>query len=512
MSCFLSNKELDKKIDDIYKEINNKDFVLSETSDVLSVKEYQSFRTLSPPRHRPLVTPNGLAVASVYATSVPTVYAHSVPTVYATSNRTYVDSAPSVPSKHVVQSAPSALSAPYAPSVPSKHVVHSVPSEPAGSQPLKKAEQARQAEQAVQAGGKTNDYNISSTSQENFIQTDGKTNDYNISSTSQTGGKTNDYNISSTSQENFIQTGGKTNDYNISSTSQENFIQKGGEQVKFSDVKNKAHIDITNNIDKEFSKYENINTSDTETFFKNIDNKINEMKGGEQELTSEVSTEQFLNYLEKKINDAQTGGSVNKILKDSFIEGINKGDYIDNDTITQQDIINRIRMSGGRDNNDSEEEEPEQDNEDETKQDSEEEPVQDGGDTDEDDSSSDDSDDSSESDKSSDSEKNKKEKKKVNRNKLNKKNKKDDSSSSENEDSSESDTDESDNSSSDSDDDENLHVRRQLKKNASDDSLSSIIISSENKSITPYMLSSSSLNTNDINLVSFSPKHTKKNK
>jgi hypothetical protein len=418
-------------------------------------------------------------------------------------------------------------------------------------------------------------------------------------------------------------TGGNNDEFLSSTSVNSTYNAHGGEQSNFKEIKHKAHIDITNNIDKDFSKYENTNSSDTETFLKRLDNKIIEFNGGNNEINSDISTEHFLNYLEEKLQkskNTQSGGAVNKILKDSFIEGINKGNYIDNDTITQQDIINRIRMSGGEKNirrqksdekenpspesdeeddsdeehvlsdssSDSDEKEnpsPESDEEDEEDDDKnirrqksnekenpssesesesdsdddlknkpssdddlENKPSSDddsssdsddkegqsdlgGGsevnenDEDEDDKSSDDSSSSSSessesSDDSNESKKDKKIKKKskeVNRLKINKINKNDDSSSSLTETES-SDTDSSDNDSESSNSSDELknnkktNVKRTTKKEDvdSDDSMSSIIISSENKSVTPYMLSTSSLNTNDVNLISFSPKYNKK--
>jgi hypothetical protein len=218
--------------------------------------------------------------------------------------------------------------------------------------------------------------------------------------------------------------------------------------------------------------------TDTDVFLQNISKKLNELTGGAKddniEINSSVSTEQFLNYIEQKLNNNLKGGDINNILQDSFIKGMNKGGYLNKNKkrISQQDILNRIRMSGGGSKDDDSE-----------------------------DDSEDDSSDSSSSSKSSSSGSEPK----------TKHTKQDDddsiggsSSDPDSDFGSESGSESGSGSESESDS-ESGFVHNQESIGGSDDSLSSIIVSSGGNSETPYMISDS-LHTEDINLVSFSPK------
>ena len=161
--------------------------------------------------------------------------------------------------------------------------------------------------------------------------------------------------------------------------------QSGGKQINYDNYKKNAHMKVSDYINKNISEYENSDT-DTSAFLQNINNKLNELSGGNNninnntdtdtsvflqninkklneltggqnvELNSSVSTEHFLNYIENKLNNNLNnnlnGGDINNILQDSFIKGMKKGGYLDKNRISQQDILNRIRMSGGGGAND----------------------------------------------------------------------------------------------------------------------------------------------------------------
>ena len=285
--------------------------------------------------------------------------------------------------------------------------------------------------------------------------------------------------------------------------------QSGGKQINYDNYKKNAHMKVSDYINKNISEYENSDT-DTSAFLQNINNKLNELSGGNNninnntdtdtsvflqninkklneltggqnvELNSSVSTEHFLNYIENKLNHNLQGGDINNILQDSFLKGMNKGGYLKNKKkISQQDILNRIRMSGG------------------------------GKKDDEDDSSSS----SSDSDSDSDSDKSSSSSSSKNNNKNKKKYKNDSESSDTNGGSDSRDSDYSKDSSEslESDDKDDENYTTQKGGSDSDDSLSSIIISSGGNSETPYMISDS-LHTEDINLVSFSPKQKHMNR
>jgi len=379
---------------------------------------------------------------------------------------------------------------------------------------------------------------------------------------------------------------------------QYNNIQEGGNQT---DLKKRTHYEVSNFINNDISRFENtevsVSDSDTSVFLNNTAKHLNQLTGGNVELNTNASTEEFLDYVENKLNNNLTGGDINNILQDSFMKGINNGGYIDNDTITQQDILNRLRLyvngnqQGGESNEDEydvtddddvtdpkKEEgkgEGEGEGEDEgvTNTDSEEEEKEQNGgrrknnssdsssSSDEDDSSSDSSssieensssiklkikskrlngnskinddnltdeedDDSSSSDEEDESDKlfetKEKTKRSVNKidniNVLGSEDDEDDEDDDvdDDDDEDDDDDDDDDDDSSDSEDKSSDDKKTKDNKKKSDynaDSLSSIIISSSKASITPYMMSSDySLHTDDINLISFSPKNMKKNK
>jgi hypothetical protein len=323
---------------------------------------------------------------------------------------------------------------------------------------------------------------------------------------------------------------------------------RGGRQLDYNNYKNNAHINVSDYITQKLSKYENTDSdtsvflenmnnklnnvaggyksnhieSDTAIFLQNINNKINELKGSGNvkannsetdtsiflqninnklneltggnnnkandniEINSSVSTEHFLNYIENKLNNNLEGGDINNILQDSFIKGMNEGGYLNKKKtkISQQDILNRIKMSGG------------------------------GGSKDD----SSDSDSDSESDSESNSDSSQSSNKKPYTHKKNKSDSNDsiggsDTESDEDTDSEE-DSDKDTDEDTETDEDNNFQTKHGEKKpifdGGSEDSLSSIIISSGENSETPYMISDS-LNTEDINLVSFSsPKKPKR--
>ena len=335
----------------------------------------------------------------------------------------------------------------------------------------------------------------------------------------------------------------------------QNNIQDGG---NLNDLRKKTHRDVSKFINNNISEYEKIENnseseivsdSDTSVFLNNTAKKLNQLNGGNVELNTNASTEEFLDYVENKLNNNLTGGDINNILQDPFI----KGGYIDNDTITQQDILNRLRLYVNQNQEGGDEPDDDQESYDDQASDSE--SGQDGGkrknNLSEDDSSSSE-DDSSSSDSSDDSseedefEKSSSIKIKVNSkrpksllvdktddsdyldNKTKQKNKRSDFSVFNNDkvDDDDDDEDDDDDDEDDDDDDEDDHSedddeetdssnsehKKKDKKNKkvdySADSLSSIIISSEKGSITPYMMSSDrSLQTDDINLITFSPKN-----
>jgi hypothetical protein len=345
----------------------------------------------------------------------------------------------------------------------------------------------------------------------------------------------------------------------------QNNIQDGG---NLNDLRKKTHRDVSKFINNNMSEYEKIENnseseivsdSDTSVFLNNTAKKLNQLNGGNVELNTNASTEEFLDYVENKLNNNLTGGDINNILQDPFI----KGGYIDNDTITQQDILNRLRLYVNQNQEGGDEPDDDQESYDDQASDSE--SGQDGGkrknNLSEDDSSSseddfsnsssdsDSSDDSSEEsefeksssikikvnskrpksllvDKTDDSDylDNKKQKNKrsvfsvFNNDKVDDDDEDDEDVDDDDEDEED---DEDDHSEDDDEDDEetdssNSEHKKKDKKNKkvdySADSLSSIIISSEKGSITPYMMSSDhSLQTDDINLISFSPKN-KRNK
>ena len=302
----------------------------------------------------------------------------------------------------------------------------------------------------------------------------------------------------------------------------------GGEQLNFENYKNRAHVEVSDYINNNISKYDTVEseTSNTEVFLQNINDKLigggnysakeeenSDYDGGNIEINSSVSTEHFLDYIENKLNNNLKGGDINNILQDSFIKGMNEGGYLDKKPpkISQQDILNRIRMSGGAKKNKNDDDDDDDD------------------DDEEDDKSSDEDDSSSESSESSSSTKNEYTTKNISKRSNNKKKSEDDSDddsdSDSDKDSNESnDSNDSDDSdvSNDSDKDDNVAsesepVKKTYKNKKSttqqidSESLSDIIVTSE-KSITPYMLSNSSLQTEDINLVSFSSQDPKKYK
>ena len=131
-------------------------------------------------------------------------------------------------------------------------------------------------------------------------------------------------------------------------TQYHNNIQEGGNQT---DLKKRTHYEVSNFINNDISRFENTEVesvsdsdSDTSVFLNNTAKHLNQLTGGNVELNTNASTEEFLDYVENKLNNNLTGGDINNILQDSFMKGINKGGYIDNDTITQQDILNRLRL------------------------------------------------------------------------------------------------------------------------------------------------------------------------
>jgi hypothetical protein len=201
-------------------------------------------------------------------------------------------------------------------------------------------------------------------------------------------------------------------------------------------------------------------------------------------------------------------GNINNILEDSFIKGIQNGGYLDNDTITQQDIINRIKMSGGENHEDSNSEDSDDSDNSDDSENLNESDKSESSDESESESESEkketETNDDSDSDLNSDSVES-------NENKDNldggrKKSKDDSSESSESSDSSSSSSSDTDSESDNEIKYKTGHNISRVKKN--NDSVSSSIIISSDKSVsvTPYMLSESSLKTDDINLVSFSPK------
>jgi hypothetical protein len=285
---------------------------------------------------------------------------------------------------------------------------------------------------------------------------------------------------------------------------QEGGEQEGGEQLNFNNIKQNAHLEVSKYIINDIAEYENNTVSDTDVFLQNINKNINnKLEGGNIELNSNVSTERFLDYIEDKLNNNLNnnlnGGDINNILQDSFIKGMNKGGYLDNDTITQQDILNGIRMYGGKKNESETESDEDSDNEDSDNEESELESEL-------------------ESESESDSDKLKfNTKRSSDKRGQNKYDSSSDSSSDSNSDSNSDSDDESESSSGKNNYTTGPSVKRGKKtenykynSDSDSDSLSSIIVTSEDKSVTPYMVSSSSLQTDDINLISFSPKHTTK--
>lgn len=385
-------------------------------------------------------------------------------------------------------------------------------------------------------------------------------------------------------------------------TQYHNNIQEGGNQT---DLKKKTHYEVSNFINNDISRFENtevesVSDSDTSVFLNNTAKHLNQLTGGNVELNKKASTEEFLDYVENKLNNNLTGGDINNILQDSFMKGINKGGYIDNDTITQQDILNRLKLyvSGNQTGGGIEEEdeditdtytdtdtntdtdtdtntEEKNDEEEETTSTEEEEIVQTrknrqhGGrrknnssdsssssssDNDSSDSSSssdeksssiklkikskrlknndnnlidklsdkEDDDESDEDDDEDDEDEDKETKEKTKRsvNKIDhitvlgsEDDEDDEDDESDEDDDDSSDEDDKDELSDEDDKDESSDNKKNKKVNYSADSLSSIIISSSKESITPYMMSSdNSLHTDEINLISFSPKNIRKNK
>jgi hypothetical protein len=331
--------------------------------------------------------------------------------------------------------------------------------------------------------------------------------------------------------------------------------QKGGELLNYNNIKQKAHIEVSNYINNDISKYENNldNTeTDTEVFLQNINNKLNELGGGNMELNSNsnsnlnsnVSTEQFLDYVENKLNNNLKGGDINNILQDSFVKGMNKGGYLENDTITQQDILNRIRMSGGRNDDDVDVDDDESDESNDSDDDSDDETESDSSD-DKDKSDSDnksskmdkkktssssssdnallyDSDNNNSDNETSESSESSQSSKSSETDKQDMDGGKHNDSSTSSNDSKSSDSKSSSDSSESSSSSSSTKInyttgpsakrvnKTEYDSESDEDSLSSIIVSSEDKSVTPYMMSSSSLKTEDINLISFSPKKESK--
>ena len=133
----------------------------------------------------------------------------------------------------------------------------------------------------------------------------------------------------------------------------QNNIQNGGNQINNDVLKRKTHINVSNYINNDIFQFEKAevksesvseSVSDTSVFLNNTAKHLNQLTGGNEELNTNISTEEFLNYVETKLNNNLSGGDINNILQDSFMKGINKGGYLDNDTITQQDILNRLRI------------------------------------------------------------------------------------------------------------------------------------------------------------------------
>jgi len=338
-----------------------------------------------------------------------------------------------------------------------------------------------------------------------------------------TGKKQNPSHFSTTSP--FDQTSeiSETPQTEFSTTSPMNYGQSGG-QLDNNSLKKKTHTEVSDFINNEISKFENNSESETSVFLQNINDKLSGIGQNGQGVNSDVSTEKFLNYIEDKLNNNLNGGDINNILKDSFIEGMNKGGYLENDTITQQDIINRIRMSGGAyDESESSDSDESVNDQDGGKHDDDND--QNGGKhDDDDDDDDDDSSDSDSSESSSDSDDTKTSKK-------NKRMKKTDDEDTDTETESDSDSDDKESDSDDEedeDDDEDDESDKELfisdgkasKKNKKSHkidggSLSSLIVTSNDNSVTPYMMSSDthSLKTDDIDLISFSPhQNLKKNK